>query len=334
MPTVVTALPSLMRPHPGRAAMWMPMEPPSPAALLTWHPQPIPVLPGLCLVLAVGYAWGAMRLRRAGHSWPLGRSISWAAGVLSILAVTGTGLGGYGMTLSSMHMAQHMVLSMLSPILLLMGAPVTLALRALPARGRGAGVRRALLRVPCSRPVRLLASPALTLPLFIASLYGLYFTPVFDLAMRSWWGHTLMLVHFLGVGLLLFWPILAIDSVPHRSSPVLRIIELFLAMPFHAFFGVAVMMSSALVVRSFAHPPTAWHVAALGDQHVGGGIAWAFSEIPTLLVVAALFVQWSRSSEREARRHDRAAGRDGEAERLAYNRWLAALNARDVRSGN
>jgi cytochrome c oxidase assembly factor CtaG len=248
---------------------------------------------------------------------------------MTVLVVTATGIGGYGMTLFSVHMAQHMVLSMLAPILLLMGAPVTLALRALPARGGGAGCRRALVSVIHSRPVRVLASPAVTLPLFIVSLYGLYYTPIFDVAMGSWWGHDLMLVHFLAVGLLLFWPILSIDPSPHRSSPVLRIIELFLAMPFHAFFGIAVMMSSTLLVNSFAHPPPSWHLRPLGDQQVGGGIAWAFSEIPTLLVVAAVFVQWARSSERAGRRHDRAADRDGGGQLAAYNGWLAELTARE-----
>ena len=333
MPTVAITLSAMSRHHPGGAAMWMPMAPPSGASLVTWHPQPVPVLPGLCLALVVAYTYGVVRLHRRGHRWSLGRSISWGTGVLSVLAVTATGVGGYGMTLFSVHMAQHMVLSMLSPILLLMGAPVTLALRALPARGPGCGWRRALLRVLHSRVVAVLASPMVSLPLFIVSLYGLYYTAVFDAAMRTWWGHDLMLLHFLAVGLLLFWPILAIDPAPHRTSPVLRIIELFLAMPFHAFFGIAVMSSGALIVRSFGSPPAAWHLGTLADQHLGGGIAWAFSEIPTLLVVAALFVQWSRSSEREARRHDRAADRDGEAGLLAYNQWLAELTARDGKLG-
>jgi putative copper resistance protein D len=72
-----------------------------------------------------------VRLRRRGDAWPIGRTISRAAGLVSIVAVTMTGIATYSPVLFSMHMIQHMVLSMLTPILLVLGAPVTLALRAL-----------------------------------------------------------------------------------------------------------------------------------------------------------------------------------------------------------
>ncbi len=300
--------------------MWMPSAPPDLGRLLAWHPQPVPLLPLGCLLLAALYGWGVLRLARRGDRWPVHRPLLFALGLGSVVAVTATGVGGYGMRLFSVHMTQHMVLSMLSPPLLLLGAPVTLLLRTLPAGGRA---RRTLLAVLRSRPAAVLTAPWVTLPLFIASLYGLYLTPLFDAAMSTWLGHDWMLVHFVAVGLLLFWPILAVDPSPHHTHPVLRIIELFLAVPFHAFFGIAVMSSSALLVRSFAHPDPAWGLSALGDQHTGGGIAWAFSEIPTLLVIGAIFLQWSRSSDREAKRHDRAAARDGDAELAAYNAWLA-----------
>jgi cytochrome c oxidase assembly factor CtaG len=103
-------------------------------------------------------------------------------------------------------------------------------------------------------------------------------------------------------------------------------IELFLAMPFHAFFGIAVMQSASLITKTFAHPPLFWGINALSDQHTGGGIAWAFSEAPTLLVVVALFAQWIKDDERRARREDRAADRDGDAALAAYNAYLARLN--------
>ena len=300
--------------------MWMPTAPPDLGSLVAWHPQPVPLIPLGCLVLGLLYAWGVVRLARRGDRWPVHRSVIFGLGLLSIVAVTATGIGGYGMRLFSVHMAQHMVLSMLAPPLLLIGAPITLLLRTLPARGRA---RHTLLDVLHSRAASVLTAPWLTLPLFIASLYGLYFTPLFDAAMSTWLGHDWMLVHFVVVGLLLFWPILAIDPSPHRTHPVIRIIELFLAVPFHAFFGVAVMMTTTLIVASFAHPPSSWGVSAISDQQTGGGIAWAFSEIPTLVIIAAVFLQWARSSEREARRHDRAADRGADEELAAYNAWLA-----------
>ncbi|HET8602253.1 MAG TPA: cytochrome c oxidase assembly protein [Segeticoccus sp.] len=306
--------------------MWVPMQPPDFARLLAWHPQPVPVLPILCLLGGLLYGWGVWHLRRAGHHWSPGRTVSWYAGLVLIVLVTATGTGGYSMVLFSVHMVQHMVLSMLVPIPLLMGAPITLALRALPSGpGRRGRARRTLLRVLHSRVMAVLSNPLIALPLFLASLYALYFSPLFDDLMGSFVGHTFMLVHFVAVGLLLFWPLLAIDPSPHHHSPFTRIVEMFITAPFHSFFGIAMMTSNAVIVAFFAHPPAMWHVNALHDEQLGGSIAWGFSEVPTLLVVLAIVTLWGRSSEREAKRRDRAADRGVDAELEAYNAWLARL---------
>jgi putative copper resistance protein D len=126
--------------------MWMPTAPPTAARLLAVHLQPVPVLPAIALLLLVAYLAGVLVLVRRGDRWPIARTIWWTAGCLSILAMTATGIDGYGMELFSVHMAQHMVLGMLTPVLLVMGAPMTLVLRALSGGHRRQAVRRVLLR--------------------------------------------------------------------------------------------------------------------------------------------------------------------------------------------
>lgn len=286
-------------------------------------------LVGSLLVLFL-YGWGVVRLRRRGDAWPVGRTVFFALGVLTVMLVTCTGLNDYGMVMFSVHMVQHMVISMLSPILLLLGAPVTLALRALPVagRGRGKGPREWLLALLHSRYMRVITHPAFTIPMFIASLYALYFTPLFDLLMASRPGHIFMMVHFLAVGLTFFWPIMGVDPGPHRPGYVMRMLELFAGMPFHAFFGIALMMATQPMVDTFLDPPASLGVDPLSDQNAAGGIAWAFSEIPSVVVLVALLYQWYRSEERVARRQDRAADRDGDKELEAYNAYLASLQAR------
>ncbi|MCQ0021754.1 cytochrome c oxidase assembly protein [Streptomyces somaliensis DSM 40738] len=285
-------------------------------------------LVGSLLALAL-YGWGVVRLRRRGDAWPVGRAVSFTLGVLSVVLVMCTGLNDYGMVMFSVHMVQHMVISMLSPILLLLGAPVTLALRALPVAGRGGrGPRELLLALLHSRYTRVVTHPAFTIPMFIASLYGLYFTPLFDFLMGSTAGHVAMMVHFLAVGLVFFWPIMGVDPGPHRPGYVMRMLELFAGMPFHAFFGIALMMASEPMVGTYARPPASLGVDALADQNAAGGIAWAFSEVPSVVVLVALLYQWYRSEQRVARRSDRAADRDGDKELAAYNAYLASLQAR------
>ncbi|MFE7127087.1 cytochrome c oxidase assembly protein [Streptomyces sp. NPDC057617] len=282
-----------------------------------------------CLLALALYGVGVLRLRRRGDEWSVGRTVAFVTGVLTVALVMCTGLNDYGMVMFSAHMIQHMVISMVSPILLLLGAPVTLALRALPVAGQGRkGPRELLLAVLHSRYVRIVTHPAFTIPLFIASLYGLYFTPLFDFLMGSKAGHIAMMVHFLAVGLIFFWPIMGVDPGPHRPNHLMRMLELFAGMPFHAFFGIALMMASEPMVAAYRTPPVSLGIDALTDQNAAGGIAWAFSEIPSVLVLLALVYQWYRSEQRQAKRSDRAAERDGDKELAEYNAYLASLQAR------
>jgi len=295
---------------------------------LQWSADPFFLV--ACLLALGLYAWGVLRLRRRGDAWSVGRTVSYVVGVLSIGLMMCTKLNDYGMVMFSVHMVQHMVISMLSPILILLGAPVTLALRALPVAGKGRkGPRELLLALLHSRYMRIITHPAFTIPLFIASLYALYFTPVFDFLMGSKTGHIAMMVHFLAVGVVFFWPIIGVDPGPHRPGYLMRMLELFAGMPFHAFFGIALMMASEPMVTTFKNPPASLGIDALSDQNYAGGIAWAFSEIPSVLVLIALLFQWYGSEQRQAKRTDRAADRDGDKELEAYNAYLASLSTRE-----
>ncbi len=338
---LVSAVPM---PMPGGSAtgmsgtMWMPALPPTFARLLAWHLQPVPIFPILAVLLLLGYLLGVVMLRRRGVRWPMARTIWWVVGIVTILIVTATGIDGYGMELFSVHMVQHMVLSMLTPIFLALGAPITLIIRVLPARhGGGWNARKVFLAILHSRVAAFFTHPAVTVTLFLVSLYGLYFTPIFDALMSTMWGHNLMLFHFLVIGFLYFWGVMGIDPAPRKanrgirslSSPILRILEMVVTVPFHAFFGVVVMMSVDLIVHFYAHPDPAWHITALGDQQVGGGIAWGFTEIPTLVVLGVLFWQWQSTAARHDKIADRKADSDGDAELNAYNAKLQAFAARD-----
>ena len=98
--------------------------------------------------------------------------------------------------------------------------------------------------------------------------------------------------------------------------------------PFHAFFGVAIMMSSTLITTTFAHPPAGWGVDPIADQATAGSIAWSFGELPTVLVMTVVLFSWMGSEERRGRRIDRAAERTEDAELEAYNARLRAMAGR------
>jgi putative copper resistance protein D len=214
-----------------------------------------------------------------------------------------------------------------------LGAPVTLALRALPAAGRNdpPGMREWLLAALHSRLSRLLTHPVVATALFITGFYGLYLGGLFDAAAGSHAGHVLMNVHFLLSGYLFYWVVIGVDPTPRPISPLAKVGVVFASLPLHAFFGVVLMsMRNVLGASFYRSLQLNWHTDLLGDQHLGGAIAWAAGEIPLVIVMIALLTQWSRSDQRAARRFDRAADRDDDADLAAYNAMLAELARRDA----
>nr|WP_205863094.1 cytochrome c oxidase assembly protein [Planosporangium thailandense] len=289
------------------------------------------------VVAAGAYLAGVWRLRRRGDAWPVERTVCWLAGLAVLGAVTLLGFGKYAYVLFSVHMAQHMTLAMVVPVLLVLGAPATLALRALrPSPDPTVrGPREWLLLALHSRVTRLLTHPVVALALVVASLYGLYFSNLFEVLMRTHLGHLAMLTHFVVSGYLFFWVVVGVDpgrrQLPH---PVLILVH-FASMTFHAFFGMALMLQTSLFAAGWfgaLHP--AWRASLTADQRLAAGIAWSFGEIPAGAVMVILVVQWIRADEREQRRLDRAAARaeaEGTEDDLArYNAFLKAANAPDA----
>nr|WP_221308646.1 cytochrome c oxidase assembly protein [Nocardiopsis mwathae] len=320
------------------ALLGFPMPPPiSLDTLLTlWRPDLFFVL--VVVVLGGLYAAGVVRLRRRGDDWPWTRSLAWAAGLLTIVVALLSGLGTYAMVLFSMHMIQHMVLSMLTPILLVLGAPVTLALRALkPAERRGdRGPREWLNAFLNSRYSKVITHPAVATSIFVISPYALYFTPLFPQLMSDHLGHLFMNVHFLLAGFLFYWIVVGVDPAPRKVPYLLRFVLLLLTMGMHAFFGISIMMQSEpLAMDYYGQFDVPWSDGQVDDQYMGGGIAWAVGEIPTLLVTMAMMVQWARDEERTERRRERHSKRDGsdDADMDAYNAYLQRLNERAKEQG-
>ena len=281
------------------------------------------------VLLAVLYLLGIIRLRRRGDRWPRGASFAWLSGCLVLLVTSSSGLKAYGSAMFSVHMAEHMILNMFVPVLFVLGGPVTLALRALtPAGdGRAPGPREWLLWLLHSRVTVVLSHPVTAFVLFVASLYVVYFTPLFNTLVRYHWGHELMSVHFLLVGYLFFWGIIGIDPGPRRLPFLARLGLLFAVMPFHAFFGIAVMTMTSVVGGPFyRNVGLPWLSSLSADQHLGGAIAWGSSELPVILVVVALVAQWARDDRSAATRSDRHADASYADDELdAYNAMLREL---------
>lgn len=282
------------------------------------------------------YLAGVWRLRGRGDEWPVYRTIMWVAGMVLLVWVTGGVINVYQDYLFSMHMVGHMLLTMAIPVLLVAGAPVTLAARAIRKRDDATrGGREWILWAVHSPVARVLTNPFVAAGLFIGSLWIFYYTDLFRWSLYDHLGHQWMIAHFLITGYLFVQSLIGSDPVPWRLPYPGRLLLLIGIMAMHAFFGIAIMMQSGLIVAEwFGTMGRTWGATPLEDQYTGGGIAWSIGEIPTLILAIIVAVQWSRSDARETKRRDRHADRTGEAELDAYNALLRELAMRDTRGHN
>ncbi len=301
--------------------------------LTAWNLDPV-----WLLIVAFGaffYIAGVVRLRRRGDAWPIYRTILWLCGLLLLLWVTCGPINVYQPYLFSVHMMGHMLLTMAIPLLLVPGAPVTLALRAIRKRDDGTrGGREWILWAIHTPFARVITNPFVAAILFVGSLWVFYYTDLFRWSLYDHAGHEWMTVHFLITGYLFVLSLIGIDPVPYRLPYAGRLVTLLVVMAMHAFFGIAIMTQSGLMVAEwFGSMGRTWGDPPLRDQYVGGGVAWSIGEIPTLVLAITVAIQWSRSDERTQRVRDRHADRTGDAELEAYNAQLQALADRDTRAG-
>jgi cytochrome c oxidase assembly factor CtaG len=311
-----------------------PPEPTLSRVLFSYEPNALMI--GVLTLMVALYIKGVVVLTKRGDKWPVGRTIAFALGIAATDFATSGGLGLYAQFSFSYHMMAHMVLGMIAPIGLVLGAPMTLALRTLP-QGRNSderGVRGSLLAALHSKIGVIYTNPIVALAIFDGSLFALYFTDLFAVLMQSHVGHLFMSLHFLAAGFLFFFIIIGVDPNPRRVHHLVQIVILFAAMSIHAFFSVALMSTTTLIDKGFyASLQTPWLGDALADQKLGGSIGWAMGEIPILIALVATFINWIRDDSRETKRIDRNTARQaamGEPDDLAnYNQYLQDLAKRD-----
>ena len=311
---------------------------PTPAELLTGAPLPPPVTVErlftmwnidvvwllVCAFAAFFYIAAVVRLHRRGDSWPWYRTVLWLLGLALLFWVTNGGVNVYQKFLFSQHMLAHMILGMMVPVLLVPAAPITLALRAIQKRTDGSrGGREWLLLIVHSRYFDLLSRPVVAAVIFVGSLWAFYYTGIFGWATVDHVGHEWMVIHFLGAGYLFVSSLIGIDPAPHKAPYPIRLIVLLATMASHAFFGLAILSGTGLLLADW-YGAMGWGTSAIEDQQTGGGIAWSVGEIPTVALAIIVAFLWSRSDERDQRRIDRKADRDGDADLEAYNAMLAS----------
>lgn len=300
----------------------VPEVPFSQALLSAW--ATVEWIPAMAIAAsALWYLLAVRLLRRRGDRWAVGRTVAFILGGLGTVALATEGpIAAYDSTLISVHMVQHMLLSMVAPIFFALGAPITLALRTLPGP-----LHRALMWLLHSTYMRVLAFPIVSGDIAVANPWGLYFTDFYELTLRSTWWHNFNHLHFVVVGCVWTFALIGVDPMPRVGYPM-RLLAVFITMPFHAFLGLTIMGQQTLIAGDwYLAQGRTWGSSPAVDQQLAGGILWAAGEVVSILILIALSVQWARASDREARRIDRQLDRE-EAQREAA---LAESNTASAR---
>lgn len=265
--------------------------------------EPIPAV-GL-LATSLLYVAGIHRLRQRGRSWSWKRWVPYAAGVLAIAVATQTPLAAQDTKLFSAHVVQHLLLSMGGPALLAMGAPLTLWLQ---AADRPLQVK--LLAVLNSRYVRFVTFPLVSWSIFVATLFVLYFSPLYELSLRNAVFHDFVHIHFIVAGFVFFAPVVAIDPHPHRLPHGARLLYVGLTLPAHAFLALALLSAtSPLAVDWYTLTTGRTLEEVLSDQKLGSAIMWVAGDLIAIFTVGVVATQWARDDDRVSSREDRFVDR-------------------------
>jgi putative copper resistance protein D len=304
----------------------VPDEPPSPASLLLdWTFEPLPTL-ALLVALAL-WIWAVRRVDRAHPSNPVPRrrTVAFVLGLGALAVALLSGIDRYDTTSFWVHMVQHVLLMLVAAPLIALGAPITLLLRVSTPETR----HRWILPILHSPVVRIVAFPVVTWLLFAVTMWVAHFSPLFDAALEDPLIHDLEHLLFLGVGLLFWWPAVALDPSPWRMTHPLRALYVFLQMPQNTFLAVVLLNASAVLYPHYATLVRAWGPTALEDQRLAAGTMWVAGDAIFIAAVAAILVGWMRAEARDSVRLDRRAALEEErirereallAERMARER--------------
>ena len=288
--------------------------------VLGWNIEPFVALS--LLVVAIAW-WRLLRaVDRAHPEHPVSRGRRWAflAGLAVVAVALQSGLARYDTTLFSLHMVQHLLLTLVAPPLLALAAPVTQILRAASPAAR----RRWVLPFLHSRAVAVIGHPIVAWVAFTAVMWGTHFSPLFDLSLEDRLVHDLEHGLYLAAGLLFWWPLVSLDPGPRRMGHPARLAYVFLQMPQNSFLAVAILFADTALYPHYATLGAPYGIDALSDQRLAAGLMWFVGDVIFLIAMLAVLAGWMRSESRATGAADRRA----DDERAAIRDREAALRRR------
>jgi cytochrome c oxidase assembly factor CtaG len=288
-----------------------------PGVLLAWSFDPLAI--ALIGVAALVYLRGVREVNAAHPRSPVSRwrTAAFLAGLGAIGLALLSPIERYETALLSVHMVQHMLLQLVAAPLLLLAAPVTLLLRV-----ASPGPRGWLLGVLHSRALRIATHPIVAWTAFVVVNWGWQFSPLYDLAAESTLVHYVQHAVYLGVGLLFWWPIVAVDPAPRKLAFPGRVAYVALSIPQNSFLGITLMNVQPSLYPHYWTQLRDWGPPFAEDLQIAGAIMWGMGAMVFVLALLLVLGAWMRSEDRKTRRREARSD-----EREAADAALAAYRA-------
>ena len=294
-------------------------------ALTAWQSGPFSIVVAVTLVgLAYWYLRADWRLASRGRRWPAGRTLAFMAGLVAVDLALQSPVATFTGSYFEAHVTQHLLLMVIAPPLLALGAPSTLLLQS-----SSRAVKTRWLSILRSRPFAIATYPMLVWFFYFGVMFAFFLTPLINFAMEHMAVMDAFNLAFLLAGCLYWWPVVGVDPIVHwRMGYGTRLAALSVGVPFEAFLGVAIMS---------LHTPIA-SMYSLNSTHSGGALLWAATELAIFIGLIPIFVQWMRADERAGARADARATRAERARERAQMEPAepvsAALSAPVMGSGS
>jgi putative membrane protein len=272
------------------------------SAMTRWELSPFPLLVLVAVIAAAAwYLRAESSLSSRGRRWSGKRTTSFIAGLVALDLALQSPVATFSMGYFQAHVIQHLLVMVVAPPLLAMGAPMTLALQTSSRTGK---VR--LLKFLNSRPFQVLTHPAPVWLLYYFSMFAFFLTFALGFAMDHMWVMDLVNLAFFAASTLFWWPIVGLDPIPHwQMSHGVRLTSLLLGVPIESFLAVALLSTTRPAASMYT----------VGSTHAGAGILWIGAEFFTFLALIPVFAQWVRYEERKAARYDAQLDAELAAER-------------------
>ncbi len=266
------------------------MSPVLQAALASWSVPWIPTL--AILITALTYLRGWYLLRCAGFPLlPSWRVWSFLAGLFSLWVALAGPMDVFNSWLLTAHMIQHMVLMMIAPPLILLGAPLIPLVRGLPVFAAREFAGPFLNWKPAQRLGQWLTHPVVALVLMSIFMLGWHIPAPYELAVRSPGWHQFEHACFFVSSLIFWWPV--IQPWPSRSQwPRWSMIPyLLIADVVNTMVSAALVFVDRPLYPSYTHAPHVFGLSVLQDQAAAGAIMWVVGSIAFLIPAMPIAVQ-------------------------------------------